>query len=1102
MSKDFSLISVAHLFSSLKKDFEQKNEMLGIPASLFFKPSANDTFRMKRYDQVLETPLGVAAGPHTQMAQNIIAAWLCGARYIELKTVQTLDELNVSKPCIDMQDEGYNCEWSQELKLTQSFEEYLNAWIIIHLLKDMLGQDNKNGLGCIFNMSVGYNMEGILKENVQTFFSKMASCRKEKDSKIDTLAAIYPHIRQINIPNCISNNVTLSTMHGCPPDEIEKIGRYLIEEKKLHTTVKLNPTLLGAQELRKILNEKLGFVTNVPDEAFGHDVKYPDALKIIKNLKESSLKNGVDFSLKLTNTLESVNHKPVFPENEKMMYMSGRALHPVSINVAKKLQCEFKGELDISFCAGIDCFNVSDILATGMKPLTVCSDILKPGGYMRIKQYLDNISNDFKKYSSGNIDSFIIAKNEKKSSDVKAAALANLQKYAEKVSDVDFYKNEFKKGEHIKTSRKLESFDCISAPCEQTCPVNQDIPQYLYLTSLGKYDEALEVIRKTNPLPNICGMVCDHTCQGKCTRQNYDQPVMIREVKRFLSQNENEKKASQSHSKQASKLSGNSKKVAIIGAGPSGLSCAYFLALNGFSVTVFETKSIAGGMVSEVIPAFRIKAEAINKDIEHIKKLGVDFKFGHNINKDEFEKIRKEFDIVYIATGAQKTKKMGIPGEDHPNCRDFLDFLSKAKHGEKIFLKKKVLVLGGGNSAMDVARTAKRLIDKDGEVIVVYRRTISDMPADREEIEALAKEGIPVMPLTAPSSIHYSDGRLHLKCYKMKQGEKDSSGRARPEKIEGSEFEIAADFIIPAIGQESAIDFMNPSDITADAVTRECKLKNVFIGGDLYRGPSTVIKAISDGKAAAWNISRLAGVEEVQHNQKDISYSELIQKRAVRILPEKLSENFTAASGDFSLVTETMTEKMARTESERCLFCDEICNICVTVCPNRANIGFQIQPSDYIIYRAVSSENEKSDIKIEKSGVLRISQKNQVANVGDFCNECGNCTTFCPTSGSPFMEKTKFYLTDESFSHEENGFRFSKNVLLHKVAGKTLALSKNNGMFEFSDASSGILAHFDEKTLELKKVLIDDKKAEFNSTTAAKMAVLYNSLANHPLLNF
>ncbi|NHZ87363.1 MAG: putative selenate reductase subunit YgfK, partial [Planctomycetia bacterium] len=276
---------------------------------------------MERYGQTLETPIGVAAGPHTQLAQNIVLAWLFGARYLELKTVQTLDEIEVTKPCIDMTDEGYNCEWSQELKLRQSFDEYLNAWIIIYILRDKFGWSKSENPGFIFNMSVGYDLKGILNANVQEYFALMSNCQSELSKKLESVSTIYPDVKNITIPSQITDNITLSTMHGCPPDEIEKIGKYLIEKRKLHTAIKLNPTLLGPEKLRQILNIDLKFDDiTVPDEAFEHDLKYNDAIALIKNLQKSATQNNVEFGLKLTNTLEVLNARQVLPKQEATNY--------------------------------------------------------------------------------------------------------------------------------------------------------------------------------------------------------------------------------------------------------------------------------------------------------------------------------------------------------------------------------------------------------------------------------------------------------------------------------------------------------------------------------------------------------------------------------------------------------------------------------------------------------------------------------------------------------------------------------------------------------------------------------------------------------------
>jgi putative selenate reductase len=294
------------LLTILLKQYEHDKSIFGISEKLFFNPLQNAELQLRRFGKLLESPVGVAAGPQTQLAQNIVVSWLTGARFIELKTVQTLDELDVSKPCIDMQDEGYNCEWSQELKIRQSFDQYLDAWIIIHILRDRFGWNRQRKSGEIFNMSVGYDLEGIMKENVQWFFERMSDASQELREKTESIRSIYPQVVHLDIDPCISDNITLSTMHGCPADEIETIGAYLIEEKKLHTAIKLNPTLLGKEKLHEILKNS-GFNTRVPDIAFEHDLKYNDALKIIRNLQEKADRNNLQFSIKLTNTLRNNN---------------------------------------------------------------------------------------------------------------------------------------------------------------------------------------------------------------------------------------------------------------------------------------------------------------------------------------------------------------------------------------------------------------------------------------------------------------------------------------------------------------------------------------------------------------------------------------------------------------------------------------------------------------------------------------------------------------------------------------------------------------------------------------------------------------------------
>lgn len=1082
MTDKFSIIPLKKLLALMLDQLDSKNQYFGIPKQLFYKPDKKDPFRSGRFGQLLETPIGVAAGPHTQLAQNIVAAWLCGARYMELKTIQTLDDIEVSKPCIDMQDEGYNCEWSQELKIYESFDQYLNAWILIHLLKHKFGWEGKE-LGTIFNMSVGYDLMGIMNDNVQWFFNKMQDCSIEMQAKVQELSTIYPEIKTIEIPNCISNNVTLSTMHGCPPEEIERIGKYLIEDKKLHTTIKLNPTLLGKEKLCYILG-KSGFETNVPDAAFDHDLKYPDAIKIIENLRQSAKKNNLHFGLKLTNTLESLNHKTVFPESETMMYMSGRALHPISVHLAQKLQTEFNGQLDISFSAGVNAFNIQNVISCGLTPATVCSDILKPGGYGLLGQYLDNLKIAFKNVNAKSIDEFIIEKAGKQS--LPESRIKNLNSYSQEVLEDKAYQKEFIHDPDIKTDCKLSMFDCIQSPCIGTCPTNQNIPDYMYYTTKGDFQKAFQVIMRMNPFPNTTGMVCDHLCQTKCTRINYDNPLLIREIKRFIAEKEYD--FTFVPQKLNTKLT-----VAVIGAGPSGLSCAYFLALAGIKVKVFENKNQAGGMVSAAIPSFRLTNEASNKDIERIEKLGVNIKYNKHISKKEFADIRNVHDYVYIATGAPESRKFNIEGIESKSVIDPLDFLFRVKEGQDIKLGNNIAIIGGGNTAMDAARTAYRLVGENGKVSILYRRTISQMPADGGEIKAVMEEGMEILELVLPIRINSKNGHVcSLTCIRMKLSGTDSAGRPKPVEIPGSEFDFKCDTIIPAIGQDQKIDFLDPKLLKTEPGIYETKAHDIFIGGDALRGASTAINAIGDGRKAALKILEKAGIDlelVLPKGRKKVDYQQLMIKRSIKSSVIHVKEISLTERKNFNLVTQSLSENEALAESSRCLLCDEICNTCVTVCPNLALYSYFVDPVKYHLQKLVKTNGKFESVP---DGDFVIEQSPQILHIADWCNECGNCTTFCPTSGSPYREKPHLYLNREAFEKDDDCY------FLDEYNGNPKLLYKKNGhLMQFTESKTEFVFSFDQSEIklakadfEIKEFKLDDTLNEIDLRKAAEMRVI------------
>ena len=1092
MHSDFVPLGVQTLFRWMQHDLPN-GELFGIDNSLFFIPKLDDPFRMERYGKLLETPLGVAAGPHTQLAQNIITAWICGARYIELKTVQVLDELNVAKPCIDMMDEGYNCEWSQELKLEQSFEEYLKAFVLIHVLRNRLGLPTEaapgKGPGFIFNMSAGYNLEGIQSPTVQRFLDRMENCTADVARLKQELAPLYPDIDTIDIPGRLSDNLTVSTMHGCPPEEIERIGRYFIEGRGYHTTIKLNPTLLGADRLRFILNDTLGYPVRVPDEAFEHDLKYSQGVELIRNLRGAAEATGVAFSLKLTNTLETVNEHQNLPASERMVYMSGRALHPISINLAERLQQEFDGTLDISFSAGIDAFNAAETLACGLRPLTLCSDILKPGGYGRLHQTLENVRHALHEAQANSLDGLASHGSPLASN----PGFANLiSRAASLLGRHTPYRKDRFPYVSVKTERPLPRFDCAAAPCMSGCPTGQHIPRYLEATARGDFALAWRIITATNPLPNVQGMVCSHPCQSRCTRINYDSPLLIREIKRFIAHR-------MADVPRTAPAPSCGKKVAIIGAGPSGLSCASFLAARGVEVHLHEGKDRIGGMTADAIPAFRLDDASLQRDLDAVLAQGVRLHTESPVDKARFAALRDEMDAVYIAVGAQKSVPLGIPGETTPGVLDQLSFLSAVRRNEAPALGTRVIVIGGGNSALDCARTARRLLPQEGDVSIIYRRTRKEMPADIEEIVSALKEGVRLVELCAPEEILVREGRTcGLRCARMRLEPDPQGGRPVPVRIDGEGLTLEADTLIISIGQRVQADFleMPGNDLRVDPHTCRTPLPGVFAGGDATRGASTLINAIGDGRRAAQSILHHLGLpplDDAPEDDRRLDPLALRRKQAVRLFGPELPEQHNPL--DFSPVIRTLNQDEAISEARRCLQCDLVCNVCVTVCPNRANLALHSRH----LPRPVQTARRTADgICIETVTNGQLHQPWQVVNIADACNECGNCASFCPSGGAPYRDKPRLHLSSASFAAASDGYRLVGDRIEGKRAGKTFALSPEQNDFLF--VSDAFTANIDGETLCARKVTLTGDLDEVSLSIAVEATILYRLLKGFPRL--
>ena len=904
---------------------------------------------MTIFTRNLETPVGPAAGPHTQLAQNIIASYYAGARFFELKTVQKMDgaELSacVNKPCILADDEGYNCEWSTELTVPDAMGEYIKAWFILHVIAKEFGLGAQDGFQ--FNISVGYDLAGIKGDKVNTFIDGMMEakdtvifqeCRKWLLDNADKFQNFTREDIEA-IPSNVCNSATISTLHGCPPQEIESIANYLLTEKHLNTFVKCNPTLLGYDFARKTMDE-MGYDYMVfGDFHFRDDLQYEDAVPMLTRLMKLSEELGLEFGVKITNTFPVDVTRNELPSEE--MYMSGKALFPLSISLAAKLSAEFAGKLRISYSGGADYFNIDKIVGCGIWPVTMATTLLKTGGYQRFTQVADKVEGICPKKWEG----------------IDVDALKKLA--ADAITDGHHVKN-IKPVPNRKSTKEVPLLDCFYAPCSEGCPIHQDIPQYVALTGEGKYKEALEVILEKNALPFITGTLCAHNCMTKCTRNFYEESVNIRGTKLTAAEHGYEQLIGEIKAGEP-----NGKKVAVVGGGPAGIAAAYFLAREGAAVTIFEKEEKAGGVIRYVIPGFRIGDAAIDKDISFIQKMGVEIRTNTEITSVADLKAQG-YDAVILAIGAGKLGTLKLEKGETVNALKFLrDF--KANDG-KLNIGKNVVVIGGGNTAMDTARAAKRTEGVE-HVYLVYRRTKRYMPAAEDELLEVLEEGVEFKELLSPVSL--DGGRLL--CKKMKLGQMDASGRAGVTET-ADVVEVPADTVIVAVGEKIDTDFYTANQIAVDErgkakvndKTLETSVSGVYVAGDGARGAATIVEGIRDAQLAV----------------KDILGKEITRDAAV--------------TGDVKDCFEKKGilkhSKEAKTEEERCLTCNKVCENCVDVCPNRANISIKVP------------------------GMAM----NQVIHVDYMCNECGNCKSFCPYASAPYKDKFTLFANEKDMADSKN----------------------------------------------------------------------------------
>ena len=595
--------------------------------------------------------------------------------------------------------------------------------------------------------------------------------------------------------------------------------------------------------------------------------------------------------------------------------------------------------MKISFAGGADWFNCDRLFSAGIWPITVATTILKPGGYNRLAQLCEKTEAlPFGPFAGTDTEAIAAL----------SAACRSDPRHVKPVKPLPARKSE----------EAVPWFDCFTAPCEGGCPIGQDIPEYMELCRQERYVEALRLITEKNPLPFITGTICAHRCMGKCTRSFCDDPVQIRAVKLLAAERGYEDLMKEL--KQPKPVPG--KRAAIVGGGPTGMAAAYFLSRAGIACTVFERASKLGGIVRRVIPGFRISEEAIDKDAALIAAYGAEIRT--DTEAPTVAELKAQgYTHVFFAVGAWKPGRLELPG----NVQPVIPWMKACKNKAEEDLGH-VAVVGGGNTAMDAARLAKRLGAES--VTLVYRRTKRYMPADPQELELALADGVEFLELAAP--VRQEDGKLI--CERMRLGEPDASGRRSPVPT-GELTELPCDLVISAVGEQIDPTAFHASGVELDAKGRPAfrtNLERVYVGGDALRGPATVVEGIAD---AARFAAAVIGEEQTPR------------------FPANCRPALTEAAAGKGVLA---AAGAAETEPERCLRCNTVCENCVDVCPNRANVA----------------------ITLEDGSV-------QILHVDEMCNECGNCTAFCPYASAPCKDKLTLFARPEDFADSgNNGFLF------------------------------------------------------------------------------
>lgn len=867
MGKTIKPLSFEKLMEMLLEEYRAEGSIFGIKD--FYKAGRS---RLPIFGMRIENPVGPAAGPVSQTAQGIIAAYLSGARFFELKTVCPGEKAS-QKPCISVGDRTFSSEYPSELSIGEAFGEYVKAWYAIKLISTAFELGVPEGF--VFNMSVGGSLEDIKSEKMNSFIEGLKSaeytpvwreCENWARAHMDELDGIDgTYLSDISPRVCSS--VVFAPDEELSAAEIEEAATYLIEEKRLHTFIRLSPDLLGYYSIRGILDINGYEDIEINKVRMESNARYEELKPVFNRLQSKADSHRLEFGVKVSDGLliESTKETPVAEGK-----LTGRALFPIAFSLAEKIANDFGGGLRICFAGGADYYTASKLFNVGIWPITVVSDIIRPGGLRRFKQMAEDVSKcDYAQFSG-----------------ILTSDLPDIEK--------ELYESGRYKNRDIAPAKKAKGpiphIGCTKAQCRAVCPIGADIPLIQRLIKNGKSLEALRVITQRNPMPFTVESLCSHPCTDSCSRRFYEGALNIKEENYKVAQNACFDLLDETEPK-----SGAGAKIAVIGCGPAGLSCACFMARQGAKVTIFDKEDRPGGAVTKYIPKFRILDSDVEWDTTLIQMLGIEMELGAEITSLK-ELREKGFEKIVLAIGAGKERHLKFAFGKSISALDFLaDYRINPEATEETVMGN-VVVIGGGHTAVSAARCAKKLESVD-RVTIVFDHPISDMTASMDELVALKKEGIFISDNLIPSGVRGGN----LLCHVSTIGEPDEKTGIRPVVDTGEKDKIPADVAINAIGEEADTTLFDEIDSAT-----------YIVGSANFGRTEEIAEVVADAQRLCKKIVNAHYDKYVPDNEnEDHSF---LEKRGI-------------LCGD--------CKKCA--EGENCLECDSVCAFCAEACPNRAN---------------------------------------------------------------------------------------------------------------------------------------------------------------------